>query len=106
MARELAAVAVFIFAIACGQSLLTAGPTQVHASSVEIALVANAEAGTVVLVDVATRSDLRTIDVNPEHERARVLARRTTHRTRTSHPTAGRSTCPAAIWVTLRHSTS
>lgn len=69
MARELAAVAVFIFAIACGQSLLTAGPTQVHASSVEIALVANAEAGTVALVDVAPRTIVGIIDVNPAREK-------------------------------------
>ena len=69
MARELAAVAVFIFAIACGQSLLTAGPTQVPAASVEIALVANAEAGTVALVDVASRTIVGTIDVNPAREK-------------------------------------
>ena len=43
---------------------------QARSPSVEIALVANAEAGTVVLVDVATRSVLRTIDVNPEHRKS------------------------------------
>jgi DNA-binding beta-propeller fold protein YncE len=36
-------------------------------SSIEIALVANAQAGTVALVDVASRSVLGTIDINPAH---------------------------------------
>lgn len=43
---------------------------QPRSPSIEIALVANAEAGTVVLVDVSTRSVLRTIDVNPEHRKS------------------------------------
>ncbi len=69
MARELAAVAVLIFAIG-GQSFLTAGPAQVQPASIEIALVANAEAGTVALVEVASRSVVGTIDVNPAREEA------------------------------------
>ena len=55
------------FAILWHIALLAA---QARSPSVEIALVANAEAGTVVLVDVATRSVLRTIDVNPEHRKS------------------------------------
>ena len=43
---------------------------QTQPSSVEIALVANAEAGTVVLVDVATRTVFGTIDVNPERRKS------------------------------------
>jgi DNA-binding beta-propeller fold protein YncE len=39
-------------------------------ATVEIALVANAEAANVVLVDVATRSIVGVIDVNPTHARA------------------------------------
>ncbi len=42
-----------------------AGAAQIQPSSIEIALVANAQAGTVALVDVASRSVLGTIDVNP-----------------------------------------
>lgn len=42
-----------------------AGAAQIRPPSIEIALVANAQAGTVALVDVASRSVLGTIDVNP-----------------------------------------
>lgn len=50
-------------------------PLEVHAAQippafVEIAVVANAEAGTVALVDVASRSVLGAIDVNPAHAKA------------------------------------
>ncbi len=69
MTRDLAGVAVFIFAIGCGQLLLTAGPPQVQPASMEIALVANAEAGTVALVDMASRSIVGTVDVNPAREK-------------------------------------
>ena len=55
------------FAILWHIVLLAAQP---RSPTVEIALVANAEAGTVVLLDVATRSVLRTIDVNPEHRKS------------------------------------
>ena len=41
------------------------GRTGAQGHSIEIALVANAQAGTVALVDVASRSVLGTIDVNP-----------------------------------------
>jgi len=42
-----------------------AGTVRVQSRSIEIALVANSVAGTVALVDVASRSVLGTIDVNP-----------------------------------------
>ena len=42
-----------------------AGAAQIQPPSIEIALVANAQAGTVALVNVASRSVLGTIDVNP-----------------------------------------
>ncbi|HSF25385.1 MAG TPA: hypothetical protein VLE20_14265 [Blastocatellia bacterium] len=42
-----------------------AGAAQIEPPSIEIALVANAQAGTVALVDVASRSFLGIIDVNP-----------------------------------------
>ena len=41
-----------------------------QAPKVEIAIVANAEAGTVTLVDVATRTVVGTVDVNPAHTKA------------------------------------
>src|SRR6185436_15386722 len=42
------------------------GAAQIRPRSIEIALVANAQAGTVALLEVASRSILGTIDVNPE----------------------------------------
>jgi DNA-binding beta-propeller fold protein YncE len=42
------------------------GAGQIRPRSIEIALVANAQAGTVALLEVASRSILGTIDVNPE----------------------------------------
>ncbi len=47
-----------------------AGATQNQPPSIEIALVANAQAGTVALLDVASRSVLGTIDVNPAHTKS------------------------------------
>jgi DNA-binding beta-propeller fold protein YncE len=41
-----------------------------QAPSIEIALVANAQAGTVALVDVASRAVIGTIDVNPAHTKS------------------------------------
>ena len=54
MARELVGIATLVLAIVA-----------VPQASIEIALVANAEGGTVALVDVASRSILGAIDVNP-----------------------------------------
>jgi DNA-binding beta-propeller fold protein YncE len=65
MRHALAVVAAF-FGIAWQQPVVDA-QTQERA---EIALVANAEAGTVVLVDVASRAILGTIDVNPARTRS------------------------------------
>src|SRR6185295_2085431 len=42
------------------------GAAQIRPRSIEIAMVANAQAGTVALLEVASRSILGTIDVNPE----------------------------------------
>src|SRR5262245_42529809 len=41
------------------------GAAQTQPPSIEVALVANAQAATVVLVDVASRSILGAVDVNP-----------------------------------------
>jgi DNA-binding beta-propeller fold protein YncE len=65
MKLEQAGIVLLVFAIACGPSLGTARAAQAPEASSEIALVANAEAGTVALVDVAPRSVLGAIDVNP-----------------------------------------
>ncbi|MGH9904992.1 MAG: YncE family protein [Pyrinomonadaceae bacterium] len=45
--------------------LLNSGASPIQPPSIEIALVANAQAATVVLVDVGSRAILGTIDVNP-----------------------------------------
>jgi DNA-binding beta-propeller fold protein YncE len=55
----------FLFAICLSLLLLNSGLIQRNSASMEIALVANAQAGTVALVDVASRTILGTIDVNP-----------------------------------------
>ena len=68
MLRACAGSAAVIAAV-CGQ-LLAAGAQQVAGPSTEIALVANAEGGTIALVDVAARAILGTIDVNPERAKA------------------------------------
>ena len=50
--------------------LLVAGAQPVGTASTEIAMVANAEAGTIALVDVAARAVVGTIDVNPERAKS------------------------------------
>jgi len=65
MTRSLAWIATCVLASAGAQHFFAAGRPEGQSASVEIALVANAEAGTVALVDVAARSILGTIDVNP-----------------------------------------
>lgn len=70
MTRTFAVMAAIVGAILFREALPVAGAAQSQPASVEVALVANAEAGTVVLLDVATRSVLGTIDVNPSHEKS------------------------------------
>ena len=65
MARVAASVAGSIIAIGFRLTVLTAGAVQGQPPSIEIALVANAEGGTVALVDVASRTVIGAIDVNP-----------------------------------------
>ena len=60
MRRAFTALAIIV----CGQ-LLVGVAQQSSEPSTEIALVANAEDGTVALVDVAARAIVGTIDVNP-----------------------------------------
>jgi DNA-binding beta-propeller fold protein YncE len=69
MSRTPPLLAAFIAGMSCVQVLI-AGADQPQPPSVEVALVANAEAGTVALLDVAKRSVLGTIDVNPAHEKS------------------------------------
>ena len=57
-------------ALICGHGFATSGAAQAKPASVEIAFVANAKAGTVVLLDVASRTILGVIDVNPTHEKS------------------------------------
>jgi hypothetical protein len=64
------AVIVVFAGIAGFSPLLKAASATAAPDFIEIAMVANAEAGTVVLVDVAARSVLGVVDVNPEHARS------------------------------------
>ena len=57
-------------AMICGHLFVTSGAAQAKPASVEIAFVANAKAGTVALLDVAARTVLGAIDVNPTHEKS------------------------------------
>ena len=59
-------IAIAIAALVCGQ-LFAAGA---QPASTEIAFVANAEGGTIALVDVAARAILGMIDVNPERAKS------------------------------------
>ena len=65
MARALESVSVFVLAVLAAQPFFDAPAVRAQTASVEIALVANAEAGTVALLDIASRSVLGSIDVNP-----------------------------------------
>jgi DNA-binding beta-propeller fold protein YncE len=65
MRRALAGIAISVLAMIWSQPLFIAGAARAQPGSIEIALVANAGAGAVALVDVASRSILGTIDVNP-----------------------------------------
>jgi DNA-binding beta-propeller fold protein YncE len=64
--RRFAAVALVV-ALFCSYASSIGGAAQSPAASVEIAFVANAEGGSVALVDVAARSVVGSIDVNPAH---------------------------------------
>jgi DNA-binding beta-propeller fold protein YncE len=59
-----------LFAICLSFLSLNTGLIQRHSPSIEIALVANAQSGTVALVDVASRTVLGAIDVNPAHTKS------------------------------------
>ena len=65
MMRGLAGITTAVLALVWGKLLFVAAMPQSQPASIEIAVVANAEAGTVALVDVAARSIVGTIDVNP-----------------------------------------
>jgi DNA-binding beta-propeller fold protein YncE len=65
MPSVLASVAAFLFAIVGPLSLAVVTGAQSPPPSVEIAFVANAEAGTVAFVEVASRTIAGVIDVNP-----------------------------------------
>jgi DNA-binding beta-propeller fold protein YncE len=65
MTRGLARITTAILALVWSHVLFVAGAAQDRSASIEIAVVANAEAGSVALVDVAARSVIGTIDINP-----------------------------------------
>jgi DNA-binding beta-propeller fold protein YncE len=66
----LASILAFL-GVACSSPLLAAVGVPATPGSVEIAFVANAEAGTVGLVDIAARAVVGVIDVNPARETKR-----------------------------------
>ena len=68
-------IASFCLVIILSQFVLTARSAWPQSASAEIAFVANAEAGTVALLDVAARSVLGNVDINPA--RASGMAART-----------------------------
>ena len=70
MIRGLAGTATVIVALAWSQLIFVTAALQDRSTSVEIAVVANAEAGTVALVDVAARAVVGAIDVNPARVKA------------------------------------
>jgi DNA-binding beta-propeller fold protein YncE len=65
MTRRLAWIATGTVALVWSQLLFVGGAAQSPPASIEIALVANAEAASVALVDVAARTIVGTVDVNP-----------------------------------------
>jgi DNA-binding beta-propeller fold protein YncE len=65
MTRRLAGIATGTIALVWSQLLFVGGAAQSPPASIEIALVANAEAASVALVDVAARTIVGTVDVNP-----------------------------------------
>lgn len=68
MTRQLVGIAAALVALAVSYSAALAQPAQPE--SVEIALVANSQDATVALLDVATRSIIGRIDVNPARVKA------------------------------------
>ena len=70
MMRGLAGITTAVLALVWGKLFFVAATPQNQPASIEIAFVANAEAGTVALVDVAARSIVGTIDVNPARVKA------------------------------------
>ncbi|HYN07328.1 MAG TPA: hypothetical protein VES67_08065 [Vicinamibacterales bacterium] len=70
MTRTLTGIGIIIVALVWSQPTVVGGVVQRGPEPVEIAFVANAPAGTVVLVDVASRSVVGSVDVNPARVKA------------------------------------
>jgi DNA-binding beta-propeller fold protein YncE len=70
MRRGVAWITGATVAVGCVQFVAMGGTAQSRPASIEIAFVANAEAASVALVDVAARSIVATLDVNPAHARS------------------------------------
>jgi DNA-binding beta-propeller fold protein YncE len=67
MTRRLAGIGLVIVAIAWTHASGAGSVSQRGPQTVEIAFVANSQAGTVALVDVVTRAVVTSIDINPAH---------------------------------------
>jgi DNA-binding beta-propeller fold protein YncE len=65
MTRRLAGIGTILAALAWNRPIAVGGSTQRGADSVEVAFVANSQAGTIALLDVAARAVVGLIDVNP-----------------------------------------
>ena len=70
MTRTLTGIGIIIIALVWSRPAVVGGAAQRGPEPVEIAFVANAPAGTVVLVDVASRSVIGSVDVNPARVKA------------------------------------
>jgi hypothetical protein len=70
MARGIVWAATATVAVTCVQFFSMGGTAQSFPPSIEIAFVTNAEAASVALVDVAARSVIATLDVNPAREKS------------------------------------
>ena len=65
MTTRLARIATIVVVLASSRALVVGGMQQRGSDAVEIAFVANSQAGTVSLVDVAARAVVGTVDINP-----------------------------------------
>lgn len=70
MTRRVAGIGTIVVALAWSHAPVVGGVTQRGPDSVEIAFVANSQAGTVALVDVVARAVVGSLDVNPARVKA------------------------------------
>ena len=106
MTPRLAGIGTDIVAVALSQALVGSGATQRGPDAVEIAFVANAQAGTVALAHAAARAVVGTIDVNPARVKAVRPGSPNYAQDAESLPTDGHCTSLAPTSATSRRSIS